>query len=154
MSSKKNELDLILKNLRKGLVICTAKELNSAILMTISNKINNRDKNPEINFVLAEVAKEYSISERTLFRSSGRGLIKEARKICAWLLHYDLKLSQRHIAIRILECKYHNQISSSIREFKSLKDTIKTDRECKQKYESLQLRLAEFINNAREHEII
>lgn len=147
MPEKNNDLDLLLKNIRKGLKIYTAKELNEAIIAALNQK---HDKNSEIKFIKQQVAKEYSISERSLIHSSGRGTIKDARKICCWLLHYDLGLSHRHIAFRILGYKHHNRISLSIREFKTLNEKVKIDSELKTRYEGLQKQLIEFINTKPE----
>jgi chromosomal replication initiation ATPase DnaA len=149
MSDTKTDLDLFLKNLRMGLKIYTATELNEAIIMALNQK---HDKNSEIKFIKTQVCKEYSISERALVQSSARGAIKDARRIYCWLLHYDLRLSYRHISFRILGYKYHNRISESIKEFKTLNDKIKRDSELKRKYTDLQKQLIEFINNKQKIE--
>lgn len=149
MPDKNNDLDLLMKNLRKGLKIYTTSDLNEAIVFALNQK---HDKNSEVKFIKQQVCQEYSISERTLIYSSRRGSVKDARKICCWLLHYDLGLSQRYISVRILGRKTHNRISESIRTFKNLNEKVKSDVELKCKYEAIQKKLIEFINNKQKTE--
>ncbi len=144
MPEKNKELNHFLNNVKKGLKLYSVKELNKALTEVLNRK---HDKNPEIQFIKQQVAYDYEISERVLIFSSGRGKIKEARKICSWLLHYDLGIPQRHIAQRIFGYKAHNLICVSIREFRTLSDKIKVDLELKERYIALQKKLIEFISS-------
>lgn len=132
----------LFKNIEQGLKVYSVQELNDALKCELRKR---EDKLEKTYFVLDEVCALYGITRRTLQYSQKRGLIKEARKLAACVLHYNLGLGQRHIAIRIFSQKYHNSISTSLREFKGLNDQFKADREFKEKYEGIQRKLLLFL---------
>ncbi len=148
MPGKNTDLETLLKNIQEGLQTYSVQELNEAIVSFLSKK---HDKNAEVNFVLDEVAGMYSISRRTLTHSSARGEIQQAKKLSYCLLHYNVGLTIRHIAMRIFPNKFHNGVGVAIKEFRNLNEAIKFDREFKEKYELIQKKLMLFINKKNQN---
>lgn len=140
-ASGTENVGLLFKNLQRGLELCTAEELNEAITSLIIKKVN---KGEEIEFILNEICAKYEITKRGLF--SGKvHKIYEARKLACCLLHYELGLSHRNIAV-VLKQKYHTKVGFAIRYYKTINKNVKTDREFQEKYRNIQVRLIESIN--------
>ena len=103
--SETKDLELLLKNIQKGLKFFSIKELSDNIMSFLKSK---ESKTNEINIILEIVQKEFSISLSKL-KSNGRGELQDAKQIAYCLLHYDLGLSVRHISTKIFD-NWHNSV--------------------------------------------
>ncbi|MES2287596.1 MAG: hypothetical protein V4547_18015 [Bacteroidota bacterium] len=139
--SNNENVDLLFKNLHKGLQVYTAKELNEAIIALILKKTN---KGEETEFILEQVCDTYRITKRTLFTGKIHKVF-EARKLASCLLHYELGISLRRIAV-ILKQKAHNKCGEATRYYKTINKNVKVDREFDEKYRSVQIKLIQSMN--------
>ena len=140
--TQNKDFENLLDNLQKCLKTYSVKELNDALVTIFSKK---QDNSLEVNFVLDEVAKEYSISKRTLIHSKARGNTQEAREVAYCLLNLNLGITLRHIGNRIFLKGAHNGVVRALDKFRKLNMEVKQDREFKERYEKIQQKLANFI---------
>jgi len=140
--TQNKDFENLLDNLQRCLKTYSVKELNDALVTFFSKK---QDNSLEINFVLEEVAKEYSISKRTLIHSTARGNTQEAREVAYCLLNLNLGITLRHIGNRIFLKGAHNGVVRALDKFRKLNMEVKQDREFKEMYEKIQQKLANFI---------
>ena len=138
------EFQSLLVNIQKCLKKYSVIELNNALVSFFSKKLDNSS---EIDFVLMEICKEYCISKRTLTHSTARGTTQQARKIAYCIFNLNLGLPGRYISNKIMFGTTHHTVSRAIREYKALSNSVKTDREFKEKYEKIQQKLAEYLVN-------
>ena len=136
------KLQNFMNNIAAGLKSHNIDDLNEAIKGVI---VNNYPRKDEIDYLLTIIANGYSISKRTLKVARATGEIKEARNIAYCILHIHLKLSSRHIAIKVFGHKAHNAVWEAINNFNTLNEKIKTDRIFKEKYDVYHGKLVEFI---------
>jgi len=132
----------LLDNLERCLKTYSVKELNEALVTFFTNK---QDNSLEINFILEQVASEYSISKRTLIRSTARGSVQEAREVAYCLLHLNLGLTLRYISLRIFFKNSHTSITRAVEKCRNLSPSSKQDKDFKTIYEKIQKKLTEFI---------
>lgn len=116
-------------------------ELSTAIQGVSSNNSHRE----EIDYLITIIADGYGVSKRTLKNARAVGDLKQARSIAYCLLYYDLKLSCRHIALKIFPHKNHGTVWSAINSFNTLNDKVKQDRIFKEKYDMYREKLLEFI---------
>lgn len=135
-------LELLFKNLQKGLKAYSPEELTEAITEVLKKKT---DRNPEKDFIVSRVCEQYNITPRALIFGIGHN-VYEARKLTACLLHYELGLSLRHIAISVFQQKSHYRVGEATRYFKTINPSVKTDRMFRDKYQNVQLKLIQFMN--------
>jgi chromosomal replication initiation ATPase DnaA len=131
----------LLNNIKEGLKTHTPEELNAAIIEVLNSK---HDKAPEIKFVILAVCKKFSISKRTLIKSSARGDIQQARQLTYCLLHMDLGLSIRHVAKKVFN-KFPNSVAVAIKYHRNCDEKIPSEREFMEKYAALRNELIEYI---------
>lgn len=142
MTHKGTDLKLLLSSISECLKVYTVNELNEAITHYLNE---NNPKRSEISFVLSSVCEMYSISQRMLINSANRGKIKEARKLAACIIYYELKQTYRHIASHIFCTRSHTGIQRQIQQFAERNEKIKSDREFTEMYQEMQKRLLTFI---------
>lgn len=143
MSDKQEELSSLLKNIQKGLKSYGIKDLNDALASLLAKK---NPKNKEIEVVLRCVCQEYSIGMKDLLKSSSRGAIQEARKMSVCLLHLNTGLTVRFISQRVFEKDWHTFVANAIKRHKSLNETIKPDREYKERYDRIEQAIKNKLN--------
>ena len=134
------EIVALLNNIQEGLKHYTPDELNKILVKELSKK---HDKAPEIEFVLNSVCKKFTISRRTLIKSSSRGEIQQARALAYCLLNLNLGLSIRHIATKIFN-KWANSVAIAIKYYRNCDTKIPSEKRFLQKYEELQKQLIQF----------
>jgi chromosomal replication initiation ATPase DnaA len=139
-------VDLLFKNLHKGLQVYSAQELNEAIVGLILKKTT---KGEETDFILDQVCETYKITKRTLFTGKIHKVF-EARKLASCLLHYELGLSIRRISV-ILKQKAHNKCGEATRYYKTINKRVKVDREFEEKYRNIQINLITSMNKKETH---
>lgn len=142
MERTKNDLAICFSNIGKALKTYSVAEFNTAVIEVLKSQETDLKK-AEVNKVLDIVAEQFSISKRTLIKSSGRGTIQTAKFQAYLLLHFDLGLNTRYIAERVFD-KWQNSIMCAIRYYKSLNTEIPEDREFLEVYTLLQKKI---INN-------
>ncbi len=142
MEPQNQELQSFFENTQQALKKVPLKELNSALVNLIKEKgetIGEIEKE-RVEKVLDLVAEEYSISKRTLQKSTARGNVQVARKMAYCLLHFDVGLNTRYIAKKIFD-KWQNSVSVAIQFYKRLDVKIPADKKFLNTYERLQLKI-------------
>lgn len=139
--SETKDLELLLKNIQKGLKFFSIKELSDNIMSFLKSK---ESKSNEINIILEIVQKEFSISLSKL-KSNGRGELQDAKQLAYCLLHYDLGLSVRHISTKIFD-NWHNSVFQGIKRLKTIDTNLKPDRDFYERYKSLQTQFKTELN--------
>lgn len=144
--AENTDIEDLLKNMRKALKHYSVKELNEAIITSLSKRKN--DINKEVNYILKIVAAQYKVTEMILKNSVSRGKIVEAKNIAYCLLHYDLGLSIGHISQRIF-FNSRNSVYTGIKKLKSLNLSIKADKDFYDTYQQMQSKLLIFITDKK-----
>lgn len=139
----KDKLSLLFKTLQKALKSHSINDITDAVSSFLSKKA---DKHEEVHYVLEIVCSEFNISKRMLTHSPGKGNVFTARNIAYCILHYNLSLPVRHIAT-IIPKKTHTSVFKAVAYFKTINTDIKVDREFKEVYDRIALKLSEFIEN-------
>jgi len=143
MADKQN-LAQLFKTLQKALDSHTIPEITEAVSAYLAKK---SDKHEEIHYVLEIICDEFNISRRLLVSSNLRGKITEARNLAYCLLHNELHLPVRYISTSVVPRKTHCGVFNAVSYFKSLNPEVKVDREFKEKYDRMLIKLSEFIKN-------
>lgn len=146
----KESLAQLFKTLQKALDSHSVQDITEAVSAYLAKK---SDKHEEIHFVLEIICEEFNISRRMLVSSNLRGKITEARNLTYCLLHNELRLPVRYISTGVIPRKTHCGVFNAVSYFKSLNTEVKVDREFKEKYDRMLIKLSEFIrskNNTHE----
>lgn len=133
---EKQDLELLLTNIQRGLKIYSVQELNSALSKILTQK---QDKQKEVNIALSIVCAEYRITRETLMKKNGRGELADAKDIAYCLLHFGLDLRVRHIAKKIF-FNWPNSVSKGVKRLKTINPKIKQDQAFLDTYKKLQER--------------
>ena len=139
--AQEKEIELLLRNIQKGLRKYSVKELNDGILAFLYKK---HDKSHETDYVLEIVCKEYEISLSSLKSKNVRGNIQEAKQIAYCLLHFNLGLSIRQIASRVF-MNWPTSVSLGVKKYKTADSTHAQDKKFIDRYEKLQEQLIKYI---------
>jgi chromosomal replication initiation ATPase DnaA len=140
--SETKDLELLLKNMQKGLKFFSIKELSDAIFSFLKSK---EEKSTEINLILNIVQNEFSISLNKL-KSNGRGEIIDAKQLAYCLLHYDLGLSVRYISSKVFD-NWPNSVFNGIKRLKNIDLNLKPDKLFFEKYKLMQNKYVEQLNS-------
>ena len=135
------DIELLLKNIQKGLRKYSVKELNDGIVSFLYKK---SDKSHETEYVLEIVCKEYGISLSSLKSKNVRGSIQEAKQIAYCLLHFNLGLSIRQIAEKVF-MNWPTSVSLGVRKYKTADSNHVQDKKFITIYEKLQEQLITYI---------
>jgi|LakMenE01Jun11ns_1017448.scaffolds.fasta_scaffold9745610_3 chromosomal replication initiation ATPase DnaA len=137
MSSEKEILSVssLLKNIQKGIKVYGLKQLNDS-LEALINSGDGRDK--IIDKILLIVCDDFKISKNILLFSNERGEIQEARRIATCLLFFNANIPVRTISKKIFERDWTLFVSKAIKRHRNINESIKPDREYKERYEKLE----------------
>lgn len=138
----KNNLAQLFKTLQKALGSHSVSDITEAVSSYLSKK---DDKNEEIHYVLEIVCEEFRISRRVLRESKLKGDVTVARNLVYCILHNELHLPIRYIATTVIPRKGWTAPFNAVSYYKSLNVEVKVDREFKEKYDRLVMKLGEFI---------
>jgi len=148
VESDKKDIEVLLKNIQKGLKKHSVKELSDAILNHIGNSDNH--KTSDVNKVFEIVGADFGIMPNTIKRARNNYKVTDARHIVYCLLHYDLKLSIRHIAKKVFDF-YPNSVVQGLKRLKHAEpDKIKVDAEFVEAYNRSKEKLVKFINEQQQ----
>jgi len=111
------ELEGLLKNIQDALKKYSIKELNDALL-DLLNK--NEPKKELVDATIKSVCKVFEISQRILINSRSRGKIQDARMVAYAIMHNDLNLPMRFIAVNVFKRRSHGSVVQSLQTFKEL----------------------------------
>ena len=139
--SEKKDIELLLKNISEGLKNYSIKELNDAIIDSLSKK---HDKKEEIDYVLNIVTNKFNISYRTLKMTNARGVVQDAKQTAYCLLHFELGLPIRYISQRIF-FNWATSVLIGLKRYRNSNENIKQDKVFMETYSELQKKLLEFI---------
>ena len=121
------------------------------LMKAVKGVVHQRDDaHLDIEQLLTIVANGYGISKRTLKKARSIGKIREARNVAYCILHFELKLSCRYIALKVFCHKAHNNVWEAVNNYKSLNKKIKSDREFQEKYDQYNEQLIEFIRKRQQ----
>jgi chromosomal replication initiation ATPase DnaA len=144
MENKNNELSELFKNIQLGLKQYNVKEFNEIVLRTLKTK-TRFDKSEEVNYIVSIICEQYKISKRNFMTCRLGGNTTEARSIASCLFHFNLGLSQRHIA------HYYSVspriVNIAIKKYRNLDTNIKWDKEFKDNYDLMQAKFNRFLEN-------
>lgn len=144
--SDNKDLEQLLKNIQEGLKVYSIKELNEAVITALNQK---NDKTLEINHTLNLVTSHYSISLKQLKQSYGKGRIADAKQIAYCLLHYNLGIPIRQIAMKIF-FNWPNSVTIGIKRLNEADTKIKVDKEFKETYQLLSEKLIKIISQQQQ----
>lgn len=132
----RSDLLQFFKSTERALKNNSLQELNYAISAISKKQVDKSDK---IESILLMVSEQYQINKRDLIKKKARGKYQKARCMAYCLLHFDLNMNTRSIAVKFE--RWQNAVCNGINYYKRLDNKIKSDREFFEIYEILQKKI-------------
>jgi len=146
--AEKKELEVFFKNIQQGLKKYTLQELNDSIGAIVTNKTDKqKEKKSQINIVVEVICSQFDLTKESLLNGRGKGSIQEARKYAFCILHNDFNLPIRYIAKNVFQLNWHTSVSIAIQYYKSINLDVKSDREFKERLQTIQNKIVEKVKN-------
>lgn len=140
--AEKNEVVALFTVLSKALETHSAKELADGVTSILQEKKRNYSK--EIETLFDIVCLEFKIPRMVLCTKNVRGNANEAKQIIYCILHFELKLPIRKIAVDVFST-WGSVIHKAIKRFQNIDESIKADHEFLTNYN----KIVEKFNNQK-----
>lgn len=126
--NERENIGLLLGNIKRGLDFYSVSELNEAILEAIDKKDNKAIK---INMVIDSVCDVFKYSKRLLLNSKFRGSNKLPSHVLIVYLVRELDITTRHIANKVFNMNpnSHSAVFKISKSYDNLNPKIKSDAE-------------------------